>query len=386
MKRFRHRSTTPTPLAAASVQARWFVPDLFKAVGCVLIVLHHLAFYGPMSDAVSPAWPGVIAWLQDHARLVVQVFLVVSGFLCAQGLHAVSAWDAHQLLQRLGQRYLRLALPLLAALSFTVVVSEGLRPFFGHDSLSATPTGWQVLAHVAMLQHVLGQEALSAGVWYVAIDLQLYTLSLVLAWLLARQDLGLRALQVLWLVLTLGALLWWNRMAVLEDWAPYFAGAYGMGVMAALARMQAGGGAAWNASLGLLALGALAWWVEPRERLLLACLAASALAWVPTGWMQGPKGPAREAVGALARISYSVFVLHFGVSLVVNAAFSQWLPPTATAQGLGMVIALVLSVLAGQGLYRLTEQARPSLQRWLIWVGVFMASSGLAMHWAQASA
>jgi len=374
------------PAAAASVQARWFVPDLFKAVGCVLIVLHHLAFYGPMADAVSTAWPAVIAWLQDHARLVVQVFLVVAGFLCAQGLQAVFAWDVRQLLQRLGQRYLRLSLPLLAALSFTVVVSEGLRPFFVHDSLSATPTGWQVLAHVAMLQHALDQEALSAGVWYVAIDLQLYALSLVLAWLLARLGLGLRALQVLWLVLTLGALLWWNRMSVLEDWAPYFAGAYGMGVLAGLARMQTGGGAASTASLGLVVLGALAWWVEPRERLMLACLAATSLVLVPKVWMQGPQGLLREAIDILARVSYSVFVLHFGVSLVVNAVFSQWLPPTATAQGVGMVLALVLSLLGGLVLYRLTEQDRPSLQRWLVWAGVFMASSGLAMHWAQASA
>ena len=359
--------------------------DLLKAVGCVLIVLHHLAFYGPMSDAVCTAWPGVIAWLQDHARLAVQVFLVVAGFLCAQGLQAVPGWDARQLLSRIGQRYLRLALPLLAALSLTVLVSEGLRPFFVHDSLSGTPTGWQALAHVAMLQHVLDQEALSAGVWYVAIDLQLYALSVVLAWLLARQGLGLRTLQLVWLAMTLGALLWWNRMSALEDWAPYFAGAYGMGVLAALARMQAGG-VAWPTALGLLALGTLAWWVETRERLLLACLTASVLAAVPKVWMQGPEGPLREAIGALARISYSVFVLHFGVSLVVNAAFSHWLPPTATAQGLGMVMAVLLSVLAGQGLYRLTEQPRPSLQRWLVWVGVFMASSGLAMHWAGASA
>ena len=102
--------------------------------------------------------------------------------------------------------------------------------------------------------------------------------------------------------------------------------------------------------------------------------------------MQGPKGPLREAIDVLARVSYSVFVLHFGVSLVVNAAFSRWLPPTATAQGVGMVLALVLSLLGGLVLYRLTEQDRPNLQRWLVWAGVFMASSGLAMHWALASA
>ena len=34
--------------------------DAIKAVGCLLIVLHHMAFYGPMSDVVAKAWPTVL--------------------------------------------------------------------------------------------------------------------------------------------------------------------------------------------------------------------------------------------------------------------------------------------------------------------------------------
>jgi len=357
---------------------RAFVPDLFKAVGCVLIVLHHLAFYGPMADAVAIAWPGVIGWLYDHARLAVQVFLVVAGFLGAQGLQAAPPRDFRALLRRLGQRYLRLALPLLAALSFTVLVSEALRPVFAHDSLSATPGIWQVLAHMAFLQHVLDLQALSAGVWYVAIDLQLYALALLLAWLLVRQGLGERWLQALWLGLTLAALLWWNRIATLDDWALYFLGAYGMGVLAALARRQSGG-AATLGGLGLLALGALSWWVEPRERLLLASLTACALALVPAAWMQGPQGRWRSAVDALARISYSVFVLHFGVCLAVNAVFALYLPTTPLVQALGMGLALLLSLAGGALLHRWTEQPVPSLAQWGWLAGGFAASSALAM-------
>ena len=371
--------TVARPRAGVPGRERWCVPDLFKALGCVLIVLHHLAFYGPMADVVATAWPGVIGWLHDQARLVVQVFLVVAGFLGAQGLQAAPASHAAQALHRVGRRYLRLSLPLLAALSFTVLVSELLRPGFAHESLSAPPGWWQVLAHVALLQHVLDLQALSAGVWYVAIDLQLYALAVGLAWLTTRCGGGLYALQAVWLLITLGSLLWWNRLATLDDWAPYFAGAYGMGVLAALARLQVRGAPAWRAGLGILALGALSWWVAPRERLLLACMAAAALALVPQVWMQGPPGRWRAPVDLLARISYSVFVLHFGVCLAVNAVFSRWLPQTVPVQALGMGMALLLSLWAGAQLQRWTEQPPPSLRRWAWLSGGFVASSALSM-------
>eukprot|EP01036_Dinobryon_divergens_P051580 gene51580-69022_t len=49
--------------------------DLIKAVGCLLIVAHHLAFYGPMSDIAHPLAPTLMAWLYDYGRMAVQVFL-----------------------------------------------------------------------------------------------------------------------------------------------------------------------------------------------------------------------------------------------------------------------------------------------------------------------
>ena len=57
--------------------------DALKALACVLIVLHHLAFYGPMADVVRPLMPATIDFLDEYARMAVQIFLVVSGFLFA---------------------------------------------------------------------------------------------------------------------------------------------------------------------------------------------------------------------------------------------------------------------------------------------------------------
>ena len=202
--------------------------DAFKAAGCLLIVLHHLAFYGPMSDVVATAWPGVVGWFYDHGRLAVQFFLVCAGFLTAGSLARYESLALSEALKLAWQRYLRLAIPLLAALSFTVLVSEWVRPDFAHASLSAPPGWGQALAHIALLQHVLELEALSAGIWYVAIDLQLYVMALLClvalkAWprALTANPVGNGAdarRWVLWLGLVCASLWWWNLDTNLDDW------------------------------------------------------------------------------------------------------------------------------------------------------------------------
>jgi len=154
--------------------------DAVKACACLLIVGHHLAFYGPMSDVVAAAWPTAMDWLYAHGRLAVQFFLVCAGFLTAGSLSRFESLGWDQALHLAWQRYLRLAIPLLAALTFTLGVTEGLRPYFAHASLSATPDLWQALAHLLLLQDVLDLEALSAGIWYVAQILRLETVSSVL--------------------------------------------------------------------------------------------------------------------------------------------------------------------------------------------------------------
>jgi len=90
---------------------RSFLLDLFKAVGCVLIVLHHLAFYGPMSDVVAQRWPALMDGLVDHGRLAVQLFLVCSGYLTAAGFSKRPDMYAGRLVQLAWRRYLRLSLP-----------------------------------------------------------------------------------------------------------------------------------------------------------------------------------------------------------------------------------------------------------------------------------
>jgi peptidoglycan/LPS O-acetylase OafA/YrhL len=371
---------------------RSFLIDAIKAAGCLLIVLHHMAFYGPMSDVVAAAWPGVVNWLYDHGRLAVQFFLVCAGFLTAGSLARYASLDLSEAVKLAWHRYLRLAIPLLAALSFTVLVTEWVRPGFEHASLSAPPDWGQALAHIVLLQHVLDWEALSAGIWYVAIDLQLYVmalLSLTAVKIFGHAQSPLSAKTWRWgicLGLTSASLWWWNLHPDLDDHGVYFFGSYGLGLLAWEARRRAslphGLSQQWGVWMLLLSLGGVAWWLEPRWRMAVACAIAFLLIVVPARWFTGDAvrlSWVRQMVQWLSKVSYSVFLIHFGVSLAVNAGVTALWPEALWANMLGMLGALLLSLLFGGLLYRLVERHAPSLWRWWLWAGVFKASVALAL-------
>jgi len=209
--------------------------NLLKAGAAQLIVLHHLAFYGPMVDQARPLMPALIDWLDAYGRIAVQVFLVVGGFLAAKSLSP----QAHPTIAHPGatiwRRYIRLSLPFMAAMLLAIGASAVARGWMTHDSISAPPTLSQLSAHFLLMHDVLGYEALSAGAWYVAIDFQLYALTTLLLWGAGRFA-GLR--HQAWLVPVLVALcvgmslFYFNRDAAWDVWAPYFFGSYGLGMLA----------------------------------------------------------------------------------------------------------------------------------------------------------
>ncbi|WP_309681583.1 acyltransferase [Polaromonas sp.] len=337
--------------------------DALKGLACALIVWHHLAFYGPMSDVVHAAWPGLISWLYDYGRMAVQVFLVLGGFLAARALAPHGSASFTQAPGRLiFRRYGRLMRPYLVALAVSVLVAALLRPWFAHPSVPAAPSLAQLVGHALLLQDVLGQEALSAGVWYVAIDFQLFALSVaVLAlarglrqrWpqLPAQLDVGLL------LLLALASLLFFNRQPGLDMTGLYFLGAYALGMMACWASTMPSQTARRQWLLAMAWLGAAALLLDFRGRLLLAVAVAFGLVWLQTSalfqfWRE-PRWLAR-----LGQISYSVFLIHFPVCLLANAGVSHFWPTHLAANALGMLAAFLLSLLAGALLYRSVE-SRP---------------------------
>ena len=329
--------------------------DTLKAIGAQLVVLHHLAFYGPMSDYAYALLPGVIEWLSDHARIAVQVFLVSSGFLAARSLAPDGRLHTPTPLLLLLRRYLKLIIPYLAAVSIAIGCAAVARAWMDHDSIPAAPTVAQVVAHALLLHGVLGMDSLSAGVWYVAIDFQLFALLLALLWLGRRWPSGrARPIGVALVTgLTAASLYVFNRNPDWDDWGPYFFGAYGLGVAAFWASGQPRA-RWWLGALALLALPALA--MDFRSRIALALVVALSLGLARChGGLTTPPGLRRTLGSYCSRISYSLFLIHFPIALLINAGFSRWGGTQPALHLGGLIVAWIGCNMAGVAFYHLVE-------------------------------
>jgi len=336
-----------------------------KAIASQVIVWHHLLSYGPLAPTMASAWPSAIGFMQQYGRLAVQVFLVVGGFLAARSLWpapeaprlAARDWAARVL-----ARYLRLVPMLLLALVVAVAAAALARVWMQDADTPAAPTFPQLLAHVLLLQDIVDAPALSTGVWYVAIDLQLFALLAALAALaraLARPALpeGVRvAAGALPMIAgVVASLAYFNLQADADMWAPYFLGAYGLGVLAAWGQRRPRRASATSLVLTLTALALL---IEWRERIALAGLTALLLLWQP--WAPAlTRSRLSVPMTWLAAISYGVFLLHYPLSLAVNAAIVRAAPAEPGWHLFGLLATWLLSLGCGWLAWRWLE-ARPA--------------------------
>lgn len=61
------------------------------------------------------------------------------------------------------------------------------------------------------------------------------------------------------------------------------------------------------------------------------------------------------AVNSLAKVSYSVFLIHFPVCLLVNAVFTRFVPADPEFQAFGMLVAWGASLAAGAAFFKWVE-------------------------------
>ncbi|MCO5103092.1 MAG: acyltransferase [Burkholderiaceae bacterium] len=361
-------------MASSSPRSPWI--DVLKGTACMAIVWHHLSVYGPLARTVWPLAPTLLAWLYDYARMAVQIFLVVGGYLAAASLAPTGLARFESAAAQLSRRFVRLAVPYAAALVAAVAVAALLRPWWSDPSLPGAPHWGQLLANAFMLQDLMDQSALSAGVWYVAIDLQLFSMATL--WLaLARRAgqgrtaWGVRARAALGPAGVLAgctASLWFfNRDPALDAWGIYFFGSYGLGMCTYWATGSARPARS-MAALALLAAVALA--LDFRPRLALAFATCALLAWLARGALPNRSALPRRAAAPLAWVgqrSYSVFLVHFPVCLAVNAAFSTLWPAQIWMHALGLWVAFAASILAGCLLYENVERPSATALRALRW-------------------
>jgi peptidoglycan/LPS O-acetylase OafA/YrhL len=149
-------------------------------------------------------------------------------------------------------------------------------------------------------------------------------------------------------------LFYFNLNSGWDVWAPYFFGSYGLGMLAwwaAIARKRIDAALLTGA---ILLLGGLALEMEFRGRIALALATSLLLILVYRGGVRLPvrRWPALQFFG---RISYALFLVHFPICLLVNAAFTRFMPATPEAQATGMLLAWTASIVAAAAFHEWVE-------------------------------
>lgn len=310
--------------------------DALKAIAALLVLLNHFSSYGPLAVAGRAALPELFAWCFEYGRMAVQVFLVIAGFLAVRALSPEGQALGQSPWPLLGKRYLRLVIPYFAALVLAIVAAAVADIWLDDEAIPAPPTLAQLLAHLLLLHGLLGVDALSAGVWYIAIDFQLFALLTLLLWA-GRRD---RLAPALVLTVATLSLFWFNRDASWDNWALYFFGSYGLGAAAWWASGQP------RAPLLLALVAAVtvsALLVHFRLRIELALIVALLLGFARYGgWLE--RWPDIGLLNFLGRISFSLFLVHFPVLLLANALYAGLALATPGAALLVLLAAVLTSV------------------------------------------
>ena len=326
--------------------------DALKAIAALLVLTHHFSSYGPLAESARHHFPAVFDWLFAYGRMAVQVFLVIAGFLAARGLAAQGQALSASPLPLIWKRYQRLVVPYLAAIGLAIIAAAIADRWLDDEAIPARATFKQWLAHATLLHGLLGIDALSAGVWYIAIDFQLFALMAILLWA-GRRRLVAPALV---LAVATASLFWFNRDATWDNWAIYFFGSYGLGAAAwwASERRQM---SAWLGVMVCVTVAALI--VDFRLRILLALTVALLLGF---GRRSGllERWPDARPLAFLGQISYSIFLVHFPVLLLANALYAQAGYDSPLATGLGLGLSWGASLLAAMLFYRWIESPEAS--------------------------
>lgn len=374
---FNKQSDSPQPVKSMQADhSRMPLIDALKAISCLLIVSHHLALYGPMSDFAYPLIPALTVWLREYGRVAVQVFFVIAGFLSAKKLAPQGISVVIDPFHAIKQRYIRLIVPYLAALTLAIGCAALARAWVTHDSIPSTPNFTQLLAHLFLLHDLLDQEALSAGVWFVAIDFQLFAFVVTLLWLSGRIEHCFPRLTlthpILITGLTAASLFVFNRDSYWDETAFYFFGSYGLGILVYWASHKQYH-LFWFMLLSILVIAALL--VDFRSRIAVAGVIMLILGLArPYGALESRLIP--HFLIYLGRISYSLFLIHFPLCLIINAAFFRFSSHQPGINLFGLILALCVSIMGGILLFKWLEN-RPLTNTMCLWLPTGFIMSGL---------
>ena len=347
--------------APAERQRLQFIIAL-RAVASFIILWHHFALYAPLNDWSAPLAGPVLDWLAVNARAT-QVFFVVGGYVLARSMSR-KVWHLAQLRAFVVQRYCRLGIPYLGAVMLVIPAYVVARGWLPAEVVGSPVSSTQLLAHVFFLQDILGYEQLSAGLWFVCINFQLGLMLAAMFWLsdaLARSK-RWQALDVIggvgW-TLSLFSLFFFNLNDDWDHWALYFFPYFYLGVI--IHRGLAGLSGKWE-FVAYQAVLVAAMLFEWRWRLLSALIVGGLLYSAEhSGW--GARWPNNRLVIWLGNLSYSLFLVHFPVLVLIATVWTRmgWHSPTAALGGL--FCAFCTSLLTASLFHRWIEKPSSRLGR-----------------------
>jgi peptidoglycan/LPS O-acetylase OafA/YrhL len=356
---------TDPPAVSVATPPRFALIDAIRGVAAVAIAAYHIHRYGPLPEVADQLLSPAVQWVVDHGWIGVQFFFVIAGFVTAYTLRTerVSPTLIGTFALR---RVLRLGIPYWVVVGLVASLNWVAVHTWHDDSLAGEVTPARFLAQLVFVQNIVGFDSLSAGMWFVPVDLQFGLLFVVLLGCAqglsgGRGQDGFRAAWALLVVMippALAALFVFNLDSNWETWICYF--------------------------FHMPALGAMAWWALegriPRSAFWLYAAAlviglavrwrlevAIALVAGLTLYLAGRIGRLDclrfRSLQYLGRISYSLFLIHYPVSWLVEAIGYRWTGTNPVAAVLWLMAALGASLVAAQGLYVLVEMPANRLAR-----------------------
>ena len=349
--------------------------DLLKTLAALLIIFHHLANYGQIAKDAHSYAPGLMQWFSNYGSYAVELFLVMAGYLATQSLtrFADIPFSVGAYFKAITNRYIRLLGPYVVALIITILCAYIARLWINDEYVGTTETFTQFLAHLFLLHGVLGAYSISAGVWYIAIDWQLYAVLTLLLMSYSNYRILIWSLSAI----LLSSLLFFNRSATFDNYFIYFIGYYGLGVLAYLAQSFADERVKRLAKAALLLLGfviLLASFQGDFARSALSWLVAMALLfWGGQSYPAQPINLIKEGdisrntnlmtiflrgIEQGGKLSYCAFLMHFPFILLANALYiaSNIYTQEDGLLAMGLMLGvLICTALSAYSLYRWVE-------------------------------
>lgn len=357
-------TTSLSPSNQSPGQAQFGFIASLRGLSALGIACYHIHRYSPLREPANTILPDFVDYFFRHSWIGLQVFLVIAGFVTAYTLRGTKIRQASvgnfclRRIVRLGGPYWVVVL-LVAGLNYLVV------RFSGDLSLSGWVTWQQLLSQLTFVQDIVGQQNISAGLWFVAIALQ-WGLAFIL--LFGAVDRISRSWspggQGEWIVLlavflppALLALFVCNLESSMEKWIIYF---FHMPVFGALAwwTLERRIPAAMFWSYAALLVAGVAF--EFRIKVVIALIAGITL--YRAGQSRGmQEWLSFRPLRYLGGISYSLFLIHYPTGWLISTLGQRVTGDNPQAAVVWLVLAVVASIGAAHVLHVFVERPASNL-------------------------